>query len=338
MGRNRRLLTALLCLVLGALVAAAVLGAGAAGTPHSHTDAGPGAGPGAGPAPEDHVDIRDVPPAPEPPPGPASPDASTGAVRVDCGRNEENHYNEDNLVVSPGLTGGAHHTHAYVGNLSTDAGSTDAGLAAAPTTCRGGDRSTYYWPVLRRPDLPATEPYEKAAGHGNTGRILRPAEVRLEFRGNPVGKVVPMPRFLRAITGDAVAFTAADETSVRARWGCAGWPGRATTRYPRCPEGDRLTRTLVFPSCWNGLDTVNAERTHLRFPAANGVCPGDTFPVPELRITLAYEAPPAGAPLALDSFPEQRHSPKTDHAMFVNVMTEEQMAAVVDCVNSGRTC
>ncbi|MFI8521284.1 DUF1996 domain-containing protein [Streptomyces sp. NPDC085481] len=330
MGRERRLPTLLVCLALGGgALTAAVIGASEAGRSHM--------GASGLPSPEEYADIRDLPPAPGGSPRPG-PDASTGSFRVDCGRNEEGHYNQDNLVVSPGLKGGAHHTHAYVGNLSTDALSTDRSLATASTTCRGGDRSTYYWPVLRRADRPATRPYEKAAGHGNAGEILRPADVRLEFHGNPVTKVVAMPRFLRALTGDAVAYTARSDEGVRARWGCASAPDRFTTRYPRCPEGDRLTRTLVFPSCWNGLDTLNADRTHLRFPAANGVCPQDTFAVPELRIRLAYDAPPADAPLALDSFPEQRHSPKTDHAMFVNVMTEAQMTAVVGCVNTGRRC
>ncbi|MEV8532451.1 DUF1996 domain-containing protein [Streptomyces sp. NPDC051211] len=329
MGKERRLLTLIVCLALGGVLAAAVLGASRASGPHHGADGSP-------PAASDYQDMRDVPPATQPEP-PAGPDASTGTVAVDCGRNEEAHYNEDNLVVSPGLAGGAHHTHSYVGNLATRATSTDEELAAAPTTCRSGDRSTYYWPVLRRPDRPATRPYEKAAGHGNTGEILLPAEVGLEFRGNPTSKVVAMPRFLRVITGDAVAFTAATDADVRARWGCSGFPDRSTTKYPKCPAGDRLTRTLSFPSCWNGLDTVNDTRSHLRFPAVNGVCPPGTFPVPELRISLAYDVPP-GAPVALDSFPEQRHSPRTDHAMFVNVMTDSQMAGIVACLNEGRRC
>ncbi|MEV0411497.1 DUF1996 domain-containing protein [Streptomyces sp. NPDC050448] len=328
MVNERRLLTLLVCLVLGIGLAAAVLGAARVarpdGAPHSGVNAG------------DYVDIRDVPPGPRAPS--AGPDASTGTVTVDCGRNEERHYNEDNLVVSPGLRSGAHHTHAYVGNLSTDAMSTDASLAAAATSCRGGDRSTYYWPVLRRPDRADTHPHESSAGHGNAGETLREAAVSVEFRGSPVGKVVPMPRFLRAMTGDAVAYTAASDADVRARWGCSGSPDRFTTRYPRCPAGERLTRTLVFPSCWNGLDTDSpGHRSHLGFPAANGVCPPGTFAVPQLRISLAYDVPP-GVPVAVDSFPEQRHSPKTDHAMFVDAMTDGQMAAVVDCLNEGHDC
>lgn len=330
MGKERRLLTLVICLVLGGGLLAAVLGASRAAGPHR------GAA-GARPAPSDYVDIQDVPRISEPIPA-QGPDGSAGSVVMDCGRNEEGHYNEDNLVVSPGLRAGAHHTHAYVGNLSTDAMSTDASLDAAATSCRGGDRSTYYWPVLRRTDRPGSRPHEGSAGHGNTGAILPEASVRVEFRGSPVSKVVAMPRFLRGMTGDAVAYTAASDAEVRARWGCSGAPDRPTTRYPRCPEGDRVTRTLVFPSCWNGLDTAGeGHRSHLKFPAADGVCPRGTFPVPELHVSLSYEVP-AGAPMALDSFPEQRHSPKTDHGMFVNAMTERQMAGVVACLNEGRDC
>ncbi|WP_327412194.1 DUF1996 domain-containing protein [Streptomyces sp. NBC_01233] len=330
MGKERRLLTLVICLVLGGGLAAAVLGASRAAGPHGGTVAGR-------PAPSDYVDIRDVPRVAAAPPAPGA-DGSTGSVVVDCGRNEQGHYNEDNLVVSPGLRAGAHHTHAYVGNLSTDAMSTEASLDAAATSCTGGDRSTYYWPVLRRLDRPGTRPHEHSAGHGNTGEVLPEVSVLVEFRGSPVSKVVAMPRFLRGMTGDAVAYTAAGDADVRARWGCSGSPDRSTTRYPRCPEDERVTRTLVFPSCWNGIDTAGAgHRSHLRFPGTNGVCPPDFFPVPELRVSLAYEVP-AGVPVALDSFPEQRHSPKTDHAMFVNAMTDRQMAAVVGCLNEGRAC
>ncbi|MEU8773635.1 DUF1996 domain-containing protein [Streptomyces sp. NPDC048606] len=325
MGNEHRLPALLVCLVLSTGLAAAAWGASRApGSGHASV---------AG----DFVDMGRVPPDAGASP-PVGPDASTGSVTVDCGRNEEGHRNEDNLVVSPGLRSGAHHTHAYVGNLSTDALSGDASLAAAATSCVGGDRSTYFWPVLRRSDRPGTRPHELSAGHGNAGEILPEAAVGVEFRGNPVGKVVPMPRFLRALTGDAVAHTARTDADVRARWGCSGLPDRWTVAYPRCPAGDLVTRTLVFPSCWNGLDTeAPGHRSHLRFPDARGVCPQGTFPVPELRLSLAYAVAP-GVPIALDSFPEQRHSPKTDHAMFVNVMTDGAMRAVADCLNEGRAC
>jgi hypothetical protein len=146
-----------------------------------------------------------------------------------------------------------------------------------------------------------------------------------------------MPRFLRMITGDPVAGTQGD-TNAHAQWGCSSSAGRYTPLYPRCPSGSRLTRTLDFPSCWNGLATDSADhRSHVAFPTANGACPSGTFPVPQLRIVLSYELP-QGVTFAVDAFSEQHHSPKTDHALFVDVMTDRQMTAVVQCLNEGRRC
>ncbi|WP_329131871.1 DUF1996 domain-containing protein [Streptomyces sp. NBC_01476] len=178
------------------------------------------AAPRTGPFPADFTHIRQVPRTPAPVPG---PDASTGTFSEQCGRDTDNHRNADNLVVSPGLAGGAHHTHDYVGNLSTTAFSTDASLAAAATTCTDGDRSTYFWPVLRRQDRPGTDPHAVGGGHdGNLGRILPPAAVTVEYHGSPAGDVVAMPRFLRMITGDPVAATVG-LAQAHAQWGCAGF-------------------------------------------------------------------------------------------------------------------
>ncbi|GLF94651.1 DUF1996 domain-containing protein [Streptomyces yaizuensis] len=282
------------------------------------------------------IDAADIPRIPHPPrPG---ADASYGSLTQDCGRNEKGHYNADNMVTSPGLVGGAHHTHEYVGNVSTDARSTDRSLAAAATTCAGGDLSPYYWPVLRRLDRKGADRHAHGGGSdGNTGEILPPASVKIEFLGNPVAKVVPMPRFLRLVTGDPVAATTNDER-VRAQWGCTGRPDRAGRHYPRCPAGSGPTRTLEFPSCWNGLHTDSPDhRAHAVFPAPSGLCPPATFPVPRLRVTLAYRLP-HGVPYAIDSFPEQKRHPKTDHAFFVNVMPEQRLARIARCVNEGRRC
>ncbi|MEO3976441.1 DUF1996 domain-containing protein [Streptomyces sp. CAU 1734] len=284
-----------------------------------------------------YADIAEFPASPAAPP--AGPDASTGTFTQDCGRNERGHHNADNVVVSPGLVGGAHHIHDYVGNISVNARSTERSLAGAGTTCVDGDRSSYFWPVLRRLDRPGADARAHGGGtHGNEGEIVRASSVSLEFLGNPAAKVLPMPRFLRLMTGDPVAATTADD-KVRARWGCTGGPGRhSADRYPLCPAGSGPTRTLEFPSCWDGLHEDSRDhRTHAVFPAANGVCPPATFPVPRLRVTLAYDIPP-GVPYAVDSFPEQRRHPKTDHGMFIHVMSDRQRAAVAECLNEGRRC
>ncbi|MEV8455322.1 DUF1996 domain-containing protein [Streptomyces sp. NPDC052095] len=315
---NSLVLWGVLSVALGLIV---FLGATTSGADRAATV--PGA-----PADDQYVDLGTVPPVRA---VAAGPDASTGTYTVECGRNEQGHHNMDNMVISPGVVNGAHHTHDYVGNLSTDALSTDRSLAAAETTCAGGDRSTYYWPVLRRLDRAGR------GAHGNTGRIVTASSVRVEFLGSPVSSVVAMPRFLRLITGDPVAATT-DSTNARAQWGCSGYPDRFTRKYVRCPRGSGPTRTLDYPSCWNGLTPDSPDhRTHARFPAADGTCPRATFPVPHLRVTLAYELP-EGTPFAVDSFPEQLRDPITDHAMFVNVMPEKLMAELVRCVNEDRRC
>ena len=96
-----------------------------------------------GPVLEDFVDIRKVRQ------GNTGVVAGRGSFVSRCGRNENGHHNSDNHIVAPGVSNGAHHIHDYVGNLTTNGFSTDESLAAGGTTCRLGDRSTYFWPVLR---------------------------------------------------------------------------------------------------------------------------------------------------------------------------------------------
>ncbi|NED06054.1 hypothetical protein G3I55_30905, partial [Streptomyces sp. SID6648] len=61
---------------------------------------------------------------------------STGTFTTDCGVNENNLFNSDNLIAAPGVDNGAHHTHDYVGNQDNDAFSSDEDLANADTTCQ----------------------------------------------------------------------------------------------------------------------------------------------------------------------------------------------------------
>lgn len=256
-----------------------------------------------GPALEDFTDIRQVPP------GDGGVRAGRGSFTSRCGRNENGHRNSDNYIVAPGVSNGAHHVHDYVGNLTTNGSSTDESLAAGGTTCRLGDRSTYFWPVLRSrrdvagEDVPARHTEEPGgAAEGNVGTILLPRSVMLQFRGNPVSRVVAMPRFLRLITGDAKAATNGG-AGARAQWTCSGFTNRLTGRYPLCPRGSPVLRVLDFPSCWDGQNTDSANhRTQVVFPGRNGACPAGTRAIPQLRMTLAYSVP-GGPSFAVDSLP-----------------------------------
>ncbi|WP_431916057.1 DUF1996 domain-containing protein [Nonomuraea jabiensis] len=285
-----------------------------------------------GPFVEDFVDIRQV--APRQLDARIGRGGSRGSFVSACGTNRNGHNNPDNFIVAPGVSNGAHHLHDYVGNLSTDGFSTDESLAAAGTTCRLGDKSTYFWPVLR--DRKVDVNTEDA--DGNVGQVLRARSVTLQFRGNATSQVVAMPRFLRLITGDAKAATNG-AGNARAAWSCTGFQNRISPdKYPLCPRGSQVVRILDFPSCWDGQNTDSANhRTHVVFPGQGGACPQGTKAVPALRMTLTYSVP-QGPSFAVDAFPEQKHNPITDHADFANVMPDRLMQFVVSCINRGRRC
>ncbi|MFG2006751.1 DUF1996 domain-containing protein [Spirillospora sp. NPDC048911] len=295
------------------------------------------------PVASDFVDIRQVRPNAQQ--ARTQSRGSRGTFTSRCGRNENGHFNSDNFIVAPGVANGAHHQHDYVGNLSTDGNSTDESLAAAGTTCSNGDKSPYFWPVvrLRSPNDPPQN--DQSAADGNIGRIQRPASVTLQFQGNAKSKVTAMPRFMRVITGDAKAATNGP-ANARASWTCTGFENRRLTdKYPLCPRGSRVTRILDFPSCWDGKNTDSANhRTHVAFADQRGNCPAGTRAVPRLQMKLTYninlsrQQVAQGRVYAVDSFPEQLHNPVTDHGDFVNVMSNRLMNRAVSCINRGSRC
>jgi hypothetical protein len=309
----------------------------------------PGAGQGGnGPVVSDYADITSVQPnVPNPP---QQGDASRGTFTSDCGVNANGLFNSDNVIVAPGVSNGAHHFHDYIGNQSNNAFASDQDLANAKTSCVDqGDKSTYYWPVLRLQN--GTQ--ERDAGapgggtEGNAGQIVTPKQVTLTFVGNPRGKVTEMPRLLRIITGDAKAFVNGPGNA-NASWSCTGYEDRQLKdKYPLCPSGSDVVRTFRFQSCWDGRNTDSANhRTHVAFAAPDGSCPAGFEPIPQLvqRIVYDVSAPSLDdggrtVPLfAVDSFPEQLHKPVTDHGDFINVFDDGLMREMVDCINSGRTC
>ncbi|WP_236788303.1 DUF1996 domain-containing protein [Amycolatopsis sp. GM8] len=93
------------------------------------------------------VDITKVAPNVKDPA--ANRGASTGTFTVNCGKNENGHFNPDNFIAQPGVRNGAQHLHDYVGNLTTNADSNNQSLLAGGTTCKNGDKSAYFWPVVR---------------------------------------------------------------------------------------------------------------------------------------------------------------------------------------------
>ncbi|MFI2782368.1 DUF1996 domain-containing protein [Streptomyces sp. ALB3] len=294
---------------------------------------------GNGPEASDFVEIQSVRPDADRPRNRRG--ASRGTFTTDCGRNENGKFNPDNVIAAPGVSNGAHHMHDYVGNQATDAFSGDDDLAGGATTCRNqGDRSTYYWPVLRLQNGQDENDVDADGGgrDQNTGEIQTPSQVTLRFVGSPAGKVTAMPRFLRIITGDAKAFTNGD-ANANASWSCTGFEDRQLEdKYPICPEGSQVVRSFAFQSCWDGRNTDSANhRTHVAFAQDDGRCPDGFRAIPQLVQRIVYDVPP-GPGFAVDSFPEQLHKPVTDHGDFINVFDDKLMKKVVSCINGGRKC
>ncbi|WP_156721970.1 DUF1996 domain-containing protein [Streptomyces apocyni] len=294
---------------------------------------------GNGPAADDFVEIQSVQPNVSEPRQRRG--ASRGTFSTDCGVNANGKFNSDNIIVAPGVSNGAHHMHDYVGNQANDAFASDRDLARGATTCRNqGDRSTYYWPVLRiQNGADERDANEDGGGNDqNVGQIQRPAEVELKFVGNPKSRVTAMPRFLRIITGDAKAFTNGD-ANANASWSCTGFEDRQLKdKYPLCPEGSDVVRTFNFQSCWDGKNTDSANhRTHVAFAQEDGSCPRGFRAIPQLQQRIVYDIP-AERNFAVDSFPEQLHKPITDHGDFINVFNKRLMNRMVSCINDGRNC
>ncbi|WP_411090163.1 DUF1996 domain-containing protein [Streptomyces sp. 049-1] len=310
--------------------------------------AGNGGQAGNGPVAADYADIKSV--QPNVVKAPRQKNASNGSFTTSCGVNAEGLFNSDNLIAAPGVGNGAHHFHDYVGNQDSNAFSSDEDLAAAETSCADqGDKSSYYWPVVRLQNGTAEQDAQSPGGgiEGNAGEIVTPAEVTLTFEGNERGKVVEMPRLLRIITGDAKAFVNGN-ANANASWSCTGFEDRQLKdKYPLCPSGSDVVRTFTFQSCWDGrnIDSAN-HRTHMAFATADGGCPEGFKAVPRLvqRVVYDVDAPSLQdggrtVPLfAVDSFPEQLHKPVTDHSDFINVFDEGLMREMADCINSGREC
>ncbi|GAA3787226.1 hypothetical protein GCM10023083_23840 [Streptomyces phyllanthi] len=302
-----------------------------------------------GPVAADFVDITKVQPNVSTPRRSAG--ASKGTFTTKCGVNKNKLYNSDNVIVAPGVTNGAHHVHDYVGNQSNDAFATDQDFAKARTSCQNqGDKSSYYWPVLRLQDGTKEFDADKLGGgaEGNVGRILTARSSTLTFVGSPRGKVVAMPKFLRIITGDAKAFTNGP-ANANASWSCTGFENKVQLKdkYPLCPSGSDVVRTFKYQSCWDGanIDSAN-HRTHVAFADAGGNCPSGFKAIPQLVHRLVYDVDAPSVKdggktrpfFAVDGFPEQAHKPITDHDDFINVFNEQTMKKAVQCINTGRKC
>jgi len=283
----------------------------------------------------DYIDIRQVQPTRQQRIGRNGSAGSFNSIRCTL----QNRHNSDNFIAAPGVQNGAHHVHDYTGNTTTDANSSDASLAAGGTTCNQGDKSAYFWPSFRDAtvDTPNRFPGELEADL-NTGALLTP-RFTIRFEGNPTKKVAAMPQNIRVLAGDAKA-PVNGGANQKAKYTCQGFTNRISTdKYTLCPNGRGFTNISEFPSCWDGKNTDSANhRAHIVYPDAQGNCPASNpVAVPKLVITMTYNVKP-GPTFRIDSFPESTHEPISSHNDFFNLIPQNVMNRMVQCINSGRRC
>jgi hypothetical protein len=229
----------------------------------------------------------------------------------------------DDPIVFPRQPGAAHH-HTFGGNLSTDAYTTVNSLSAADTNCTlKADKAAYWMPTLY-----------------SDGKQVLPYLMRAYYRAGTFNgaNVRPMPFGLKLLAGDPHA-TAKQDAWV-AGFHCRD-SGGATVRKqplpPRCPAGDFLEASVVFPNCWDGVRLDSPDhRSHMRYAAATATCPG-SHPVrlPQLTIAERFPVDATRGKVTLASM----NSPYTLHADFFNAFDPTVMQTLVKrCINASVAC
>jgi hypothetical protein len=229
------------------------------------------------------------------------------------------HRLADDPIVFPGQPGRSH-DHTFVGNTSTDAGSTLASMLAAGTTCRRpGDTAGYWVPTLLA-----------------NGEPIEPVAATIYYRRRTIAPLTPFPAGLKMIAGDSHA-TAAQSLRVTF-WNCgalAGVPPSSTP--PDCPGAGRragLRLHVTFPDCWDGLHLDSADHmSHMAY-SERGRCTS-THPVEVPSISLILRYPVAGG----NGLELASGGVYSAHADFFNAWRQAALSRLVDdCLNALRHC
>jgi hypothetical protein len=256
--------------------------------------------------------------------------ATLDRIAIAIGRNAEKPQGLDRLAKC-GLNDGNEGGNENNGNENNNGGNNNGGNNGGATTTTAPPPPPLAAPTGKNLELV-----------GNNGKIVRPAEVKIEYRGNAASKVTGMPKFLKMVVGDAKP-TSRGPANARATWTCSGFEDRLSDKYVICPNGSKVMRVHDFAGCWDGKNADSANhRDHVRFAdKQTGACPQGFKAIPQLRISISYDISrdiQQKGQYQLDAFPEENHNPFSDHNDFANVNSDQTMAKIVKCVNDGRRC
>ena len=264
--------------------------------------------------------------------------SDVGAFRVQC---DPSHMSNDDPIVYPNQQGAAHH-HTFYGNTSVNYKSNLAALSTTGnSTCTGGtmNRTSYWHPTLINTANNAPVVPDRALFYYKTG-----------YDGVPASMVVPPPKGLRMIVGNAKATSAAE--SAGARYLCVsdskpfqGW----NDHIPNCAVGEVMEMSVDFPQCWDGKNLDSPDhKSHMAFanesnPTANK-CPA-THPVaiPKITMTVNYSVTTANEAtkwrLASDNYSKSLPGGYSGHADYAWGWDETIMAGIVkNCLNKSLDC
>ncbi len=240
------------------------------------------------------------------------------------------HRAADDPIVLPRAPGFSH-DHSFVGNVTTNAFSTDASLRKAGTSCTPqADTSAYWAPTLYA-----------------DGRPVAPVKAAIYYRRLTTAPVRPFPPGLRMVAGNAHAFR--PQSAAVTYWDCSllkttfygpngggssAITAAASSTVPTCPQKAEVQLHVNFPACWDGkrLDSFD-HRSHMAY-ARGGQCPaGHPVALPALSLVYMYPARAVDAARVIMLSSGGQYS---GHADFINAWNEQGLTKLVrGCLDNG---
>lgn len=230
----------------------------------------------------------------------------------------------DDPIIYPGRPG-ASHSHTFMGNTTTNAGTTVASLQAGSTACSAlGDKSAYWMPTVFNGDTPV-QPIGTQTIYYKTG-VRDYTSVR------------PFPTGLRFVVGNMAATAQEFITSPGAveGWECGNSSHNADIPAS-CPSTPDVQLNIRYqaPSCWDGLHLDSPDhKSHMAYPVAGRCTASHPVAVPMLEFKMAF---PVNGDMSKVRLASGRGY--SFHYDFFNAWDPATLQAMVDrCIVAGRQC
>ncbi|MFF3349646.1 DUF1996 domain-containing protein [Streptomyces sp. NPDC002779] len=240
------------------------------------------------------------------------------------------HTAPDDPIVYPRQPGKSH-DHTFMGNRTTNAGSTTASLYGGNTTCLApADASAYWMPSLYKGDT----------------KILPVGPQVIYYKSGITDytSVRPFPKGLRYVVGDPMqsAQQFRSHKGFVEGWECGD--SFFNVDFPTsCPSRPDVQLNIRFqaPSCWDGkyLDTPD-HKSHMAYPVVkpgtnDNMCPAShPVAVPMIEFKMAF---PVNGDMSQVRLASGRGY--SFHYDFFNAWEERTLKALVDsCIVGGFQC